>query len=230
MPQLVMVIDQKRCIGCHSCSIACKLENNLPKDMFYTRVYTNRVAYAGENELGMDEPEGSHVISGGGFVNTPDRRSLMLKYYTKGCQQCAKPLCVDACPYEATYKREKDGVVIVDYDKCIGCGQCVTACPYNARVSVTGDEEYYKGAQDTPVGGQGIPPHKKNTVEKCTFCSHRLDAGLKPACIEACPARARFIGEEDNPSNEIYPMLNGAREKECLLPEKNTEPSVYFLK
>ncbi len=233
MSQLVMVIDKKRCIGCHSCTIACKMENNMPKGMSYTNVYTNKVPLRGEAQQPMDHPAGTR-LNNGDFVNKPGAMTLTMDYYTKACQHCENPPCVTACPFDATYKEESNGLVVIDYNKCVGCDLCLTACPFDARMHINEDVPYHEGTQDTPVGGQLIPPHKGTTVEKCTFCKHRVDIGEQPACIEACSARARFFGQKDNPSNEIYDMLNdGTREIEQFFQDvqaaKDAGPNVFIL-
>ena len=202
-----MLIDMKRCTGCHTCSMACKVENNLPDGNWWSRTLT-----LGGKE--MDTPSGV-------FPNTT------LQYMTLACQHCEKPACVDVCPVEATWKREEDGVVIQDYDLCIGCGECISACPYDGVRLMNSDEPRYQ--LDFAVGGCGVPTHRKNTVEKCTFCSHRLEENLDPFCIAVCPSRARHFGDLNNPGSHVSILLN--KRPNCqYLEEKRTKPSVFFLK
>ncbi len=201
----VMLIDIKRCIGCHTCAIACKSGNNLPDDVWWNRVLT----HGGKT---MDTPHGE-------FPN------LQMQYMTLSCQHCENPSCVKACPTGATYKRE-DGVVMQDYDKCIGCRMCIMACPYTViRTYNEKEPEYYL---DFPVGDAGVPVQQKGTVSKCTFCFHKLEKGLEPNCIEVCPAKARFFGDAEDPDSEVSKLLK-TRKYTQLLVDKGTKPSLYYL-
>ncbi|MFV0453267.1 MAG: sulfate reduction electron transfer complex DsrMKJOP subunit DsrO [Propioniciclava sp.] len=204
--RLGMVIDTQRCIGCHTCAIACKAENNLPDGVWWNRVLT-----VGGDE--MDTPAGT-------FPN------VTMSFLTLACQHCENPPCVKACPVGATYKREEDGIVVQDYDKCIGCRYCVAACPYTGVRQFNWESpEYY---QDFAVGDRDVPAHQTGVVEKCTFCSHRLARGEEPACVEVCPARARAFGDLNDPESPVSELLR-TRSHFTLLPEKETKPSVYFL-
>jgi molybdopterin-containing oxidoreductase family iron-sulfur binding subunit len=201
----VMVVDIKRCIGCHTCAIACKSGNNLPNDVWWNRVLT----FGGKD---MDTPHGK-------FPN------LQKKYLTLACQHCENPACVKACPAEATYKRE-DGVVMQDYDKCLGCRLCIMACPYDSvRIYNEDSPEYY---MDFPVGDAMVEPQQKGTVSKCNFCVDRIDTGLSPNCVDVCPAKARFFGDVEDPESEVYKLLKANKHTQ-LLADKGTKPSVYFL-
>ncbi|MFB0593687.1 sulfate reduction electron transfer complex DsrMKJOP subunit DsrO [Aeromonas hydrophila] len=123
------------------------------------------------------------------------------------CNHCAEPACLDVCPTGATFQRD-DGIVVVNNDWCVGCGYCVQACPYDAR----------------------FINHETNTADKCTFCAHRLEAGLLPACVESCVGEARIIGDLNDPKSRISRLL---REHEpalkVLKPEANTQPRVFYL-
>lgn len=203
--RLGMVIDSKRCIGCHTCAMACKVENNLPDKNWWNRVVT-----IGGDE--MDSPAGTYP-------------NLSMATITVACQHCENPACVKACPVGATYKRD-DGVVIQDYDKCIGCRMCMAACPYTGvRVF---NWEKPKHTIEFAVGDVDVPEHQKHVVEKCTLCAHRLAKGLQPACVEVCPGRARHFGDFNDPESEVSQLLL-KRAHFQLLPEKETNPSVYFL-
>jgi molybdopterin-containing oxidoreductase family iron-sulfur binding subunit len=200
-----MAIDLTGCIACHACSIHCKSNNNLPNGILWNKVTTDGGAY-------MDTARGTY----------PD--NLTRIYYPTSCQHCDAPACMAVCPAEAIGKRE-DGIVTQDNDKCIGCKLCIEACPYQVRVFYEEDPEY---VVDFPLGDWDAPTHKANTVEKCTFCVHRLDRGDKPACMEHCPGRARYWGDIDDPSSEISQFLEGKNVTK-LLEDKGTEPNVYFV-
>lgn len=205
--RLGMLIDTARCIGCDTCAVACKTENNLPDGVWWNRVWT-----VGGAE--RDTP-------GGTFPNN------FLSFLTVACQHCDNPPCVPVCPTGATYKREEDGVVLVDYDKCIGCGACVEACPYDG-VRKRNDEDL-KYATGFQVGHINVQQAEPATVSKCTFCTQRLDEGRLPACVEVCPVRARFFGDLDDPESEVSQKLR-ERDSFTLHPEAGTKPSVHFLK
>ncbi len=200
------VIDKQRCIGCHTCSVACKIENNIPDDVWWNRILTE----------GGDEMD----IPAGDFPNTT------ISYLPVNCQHCENPACVKVCPVGATYKDLETGIVRQDYDKCIGCRMCMAACPYTGVRSFNWEEPRYTLGMD--LGSANSPKHQKHTVEKCTMCWHRVAEGEEPACIVACPGRARFWGDFDDPSSEVSTLIRG-REHAQLLSEEGTNPSVYYL-
>ena len=201
MTRYGMVIDLDRCVGCHSCTVACRQENATPPGIRWTAV------------VQVDEGEYPHV-----------RRSFI----PRGCMHCASPPCVDVCPSGASYKRA-DGVVLVDQSCCIGCKACMVACPYGARHYVDRPAVYFPGGV-TPFE-QIRPPdqHSEGTVGKCTFCAHRLDAGLQPACINTCPTKARYFGDLEDPTSEVYRLSRDPRASQPS-PEWGTDPSVYYLR
>ena len=201
-----MVIDTKRCIGCHGCTVACKVENNVPDDIVWNRILTN----GGES---MDTPAGIY----------PD---LNMSFTPVNCQHCDNPACVKVCPVGATYKDEETGVVRQDYDKCIGCRMCMAACPYTGVRSFNWEEPKY--SVDFAVGDADAPAHQKHVVEKCTMCWHRQAKGLQPACIEVCPGHARYFGDLNDTESEVFRLLR-EREYKQLLPSEGTSPSVYYL-
>ena len=207
MSRYGFVIDTRRCVGCNYGTMACKVENNLPEGTFWSRALTD----GGEVEY---TPSGEY----------PD--GLSMSFLTLACQHCENPACVKVCPVGATYKDPETGVVRQDYDKCIGCRMCMSACPYNGVRSFNWEEPAYH--LDFPVGDQDVAPHQKHVVEKCTFCWHRLAKGLAPACVEACSARARIFGDASDPDSEVSRKLR-ERPAMRLLEDRETEPSVYFL-
>jgi Fe-S-cluster-containing dehydrogenase component len=120
------------------------------------------------------------------------------------CHHCDRPPCVGVCPTGASH-RDEGGIVLVDPRKCTGCKACIAACPYNARFV-----------------------HPEGYVDKCTFCIHRIDKGLKPACAEVCPTRCIHFGDIDDTSSEVSNLLK-SRRWENLIPEAGTKPQLYFL-
>ena len=223
MARLVMLVDTKKCTGCHTCVFACRLENNLPNNIWWNTTITGTPDKPDE-KIAMDNPTGRYV-SKGGLVMDKSKGiiPLMINYYTKACQHCAKPACLDVCPTKATFVRS-DGIVNVDTELCIGCNACIDACPYDVRRYNATDEKY--GLNFT-VGSRGIT-HKPDTVDKCNLCSHLIDKGKQPSCVTNCPLNARKIGDLDNPKSEIAQILKERKFKQ-LRPEAGTKPSVYFL-
>ena len=134
-----------------------------------------------------------HVLPSGSIVFVP-----------KQCNHCDNPPCVKPCPTGATYKN-KDGLVLLDPEKCIGCGACIVSCPYGAR--------YFN-----PLTG---------AADKCTFCSHRIYTGRLPACVEACPTRARVFGDLNDPNSEIRKLVDKIPTK-VLKPETGAKPEIYY--
>lgn len=123
------------------------------------------------------------------------------------CNHCDNPPCVPVCPVQATFQRE-DGIVVVDADRCVGCAYCVQACPYDAR----------------------FINDRTQVADKCTFCAHRLEAGLLPACVESCVGGARIIGDINDPDSQISQMIAEHRDAlKVLQPDKNTVPHVFYL-
>lgn len=206
MAHLGIVVDMKNCIACHACAVACKVENNIPDGIWWNRIFTDGGA-------SKDTPAGKYP-------------NLNMDNYAVACQHCENPACVRSCPVGATYKDPDTGVVRQDYDRCIGCRMCMAACPYTGVRSFNWEEPRYAIGQD--MGDASVPKHQKHVVEKCTMCWHRLAQGLQPACIEVCPARVRYFGDLDDPESEVSRLLN-QREHIQLLPEKGTNPSVYYL-
>jgi len=203
MTRLGMVIDLKTCVGCHSCTAACKSTNGTPPDIFFARVH--------EREVG----------------EYPDARREFLPVL---CNHCDEPPCVEVCPTGASHRRP-DGIVAVDGDVCIGCRSCATACPYEHRHYVTPgllESGYFMG-QLTRYEEVQYKRWTSGTVIKCDFCMDRVDQGLKPACVDTCPAEARIFGDLSDPQSEPSRLLR-ERESFTLLPDAGTKPSVHYLK
>lgn len=195
-----VAVDLKRCTGCQACTMACKVENGTPRGVFWTRV--------------LEKEEGTYPFAYKVFM--PLR-----------CNHCDDPPCVSVCPTGASYQREKDNIVLVDQDKCIGCHSCVVACPYQARFIPENDDGYY-GAEKTPFE---IVRHREwqvGTAQKCTLCVHRIDQGQEPACVETCPPRALIFGNLNDPESEISELI---RSRSNFQPraELGTGPCVFYL-
>ncbi len=159
-------------------------------------------------------------------------------YFSRPCLHCQDAPCVEVCPVKATYVRE-DGLVMMDYDRCIGCRYCEIACPYDARKF-----NWEKRNDENPyVPTWGIPEverRPRGVVEKCTFCVHRIDQGLRlglepgvdldatPACVNICPVGARSFGDVLNPDSQVSQLIaNNPTIR--LRDELGTESSVYYL-
>jgi nitrate reductase beta subunit len=159
----------------------------------------------------------------GQFENT------FMMYLPRLCEHCLNPTCVAACPSGAIYKREEDGIVLIDQDKCIGCRACMTACPYAARfylrkgVLETGYHSERTAFEDTKWQW-----FTEGTVTKCTFCAHRVDEGLEPACVITCPTDARIFGDLDDPESKPSKLIRERNGKQPLA-ELGTNPSVYYV-
>jgi molybdopterin-containing oxidoreductase family iron-sulfur binding subunit len=214
-----MVIDTRRCVGCRACVVACKAENKTPPGVAYT------------------------VVLEGVLGNRPDDKPLFM---TKPCFHCENPPCVDVCPVGATFKRRQDGIVVVDYDRCIGCRYCMTACPYGARYFDYGDN-YAAQQPGSDFGSAPSPEYNQfrarqdgaspiGNVRKCTFCVHLQDErgrynkeeGRWPACAKTCTGHAIFFGDFNDPESEVSQLLC-QRQAVRLKEELGTNPNVYYL-
>ncbi|HAZ14771.1 MAG: hypothetical protein A2X86_22390 [Bdellovibrionales bacterium GWA2_49_15] len=215
-----MVIDTRRCVGCKSCTVACKAENKTPPGVFNNTVLTV-----------LDEKGGNEKPM----------------FMTRPCMHCENPPCVAACPVEgATYKRETDGIVVVNYDVCGGARECVAACPYGARTMDEG-KNYPAVAEKTAYCKVPSPEYNqfrtregeratKNVARKCTFCMHLQDskgrydkkAGRWPACTKTCPGHAIFFGDFYDSDSEVSKLLKTGKAIR-LKEEFKTEPNVYYL-
>lgn len=207
-------INLSKCNGNGKCVEACHRENNHDRDTNQSYI---RVLEMKKGSMSMDEANTTYDHA----VPADDRFYMPVQ-----CQQCDEPPCTSVCPVEATWK-EPDGIVVVDYDWCIGCRYCEAACPYHARrfnwkaptipaAEVNPDQGYLSNR----IRPQGV-------MEKCHFCLHRTRAGRLPACLEACPTGARVFGNLLDPNSEIRWILQQKRVF-VLKEELGTKPSFFY--
>ncbi|MFH1137868.1 MAG: 4Fe-4S dicluster domain-containing protein [Pseudomonadota bacterium] len=199
MKKYGMIIDLRLCIACNACTISCKAEHGSGPGVFWCKV--------------LEHESGTY----------PKVKRLFLPVL---CNHCENAPCEAACPTGATH-RTADGLVLIDYDRCMGCGACVLACPYDARTLVEEERFYFP---NTPLP-HGVDELRGQTgvVQKCTFCAERLDQGRVPACVEVCPTSCRVFGDLNDPSSEASKLRHGHN---CfrLLEDRKTEPSTYYIK
>ncbi len=188
MSQYAMVIDLAKCVGCHACAIACRAEWRVPAEEGYRRNWVKRIG-----------PE-----------KTPF--GMAYTFYPGLCNHCDQPVCVDVCPVDpvtrefvsangkrkkleikATFKEPFTGIVLIDKERCIGCGACVEACPYGAR--------YLDETLDEPK------------ADKCTFCFERISAGQEPACVQTCIADARIFGDLKDPNSKVSQLVKAGSKR-----------------
>jgi molybdopterin-containing oxidoreductase family iron-sulfur binding subunit len=209
-------LDLSRCIGCRRCVYACVEENNQSRD---PQVQWIRV-------LQMDKESGVDFSHADPYYQPSEVPQEGHFYVPVSCQQCRNPPCTKTCPTGATYT-EPDGIVVVDYDWCIGCRCCMAACPYGARHFNWGEPTIPKGALNPHMHVLGNRPRPKGVVEKCTFCIQRARAGRYPACVEVCPVGARKFGNLLDPDSEIRYIIEHKRVL-VLKEELQTMPKFFY--
>jgi Fe-S-cluster-containing dehydrogenase component len=222
MAKFVRVIDTARCFGCRSCVAACAVENHFTPEAPWNV---------------MVEYESGHYPN------------VARNFVTMNCMHCEQPSCKAACDaagFKAISKNEF-GVVLVDYEKCTGCGYCSTTCPYGVpQLNGAKVEQLYPGAEKTAYEKMGnlSPLHRKkaNTVEKCTFCWHKLEKAVSsgkidqigkvpeftPTCDLVCPVNARIFGDIDDPKSAVSVYVSKKKATQ-LKKEFGTEPQVYYV-
>jgi tetrathionate reductase subunit B len=195
------LINTYKCIGCGMCVQACKLENKVPAKFFRTWVERYLIAESGDESV-VDSPNGAVA----GFLPEVTRLNITKGFFVpKMCNHCQNTPCVQVCPVGASYLTE-EGIVLVDFKHCIGCGYCVQACPYGSRF---------------------INP-QTHTADKCTWCYHRISRYMLPACVQACPVKARRFGNLKDPNDEVRRIIATER-VDVLQPTLLTKPKCYYL-
>lgn len=206
--RLGLVIDLDVCVGCHACVVVCKEWNTGGKN----------AALSDQNPYGS-KPSGSFLNRIHSYEVQPDRmqqafevEGARLVHFPKSCLHCDDAPCVPVCPTGASYKRGEDGIVLVDEDKCIGCGLCAWACPYGAR------------ELDLAAG----------VMKKCTLCVDRIynetfeEVDRVPACVRTCPTNARHFGDLGDPNSAVSQLV-AERGGMDLMPEQGTRPVNKYL-
>jgi molybdopterin-containing oxidoreductase family iron-sulfur binding subunit len=212
--RLAMLIDPSKCPeGCQDCLNACNLTHNIPKidDPRHEIKWIWKEPFL--NAFAVPHDEARYVSE-----NYAPKQIPVL------CNHCDNPPCVRVCPTKATFKRESDGIVMMDYHRCIGCRYCMAACPYGSRSFNYIDPRDHLPAEPA----SDFPTRTKGVVEKCNFCAERLAKGLKPACVDACKNAALFFGDINDPATDVSALLKGGftiRRK----PELGTLPMVYYI-
>ncbi|UJF17040.1 4Fe-4S dicluster domain-containing protein [Vibrio sp. SS-MA-C1-2] len=222
-----MVIDTQKCVGCAGCIFACKTENNTDPD----KNWCDKI-----------------ITTEGQYPN------VKFEYTSTMCNHCSDAPCIANCPKDALYKDEND-LTLFDSDKCIGCKSCMSHCPYNVihfNEEATGSSWNNKqpllpqgvfsavemrkttGEEYSPFGNPETesvyPLHRpKNTIEKCTFCAHRVRAGVNPACVDACPSGARVVGDLDDINSEVSQLIKKYNAKP-LNPDLNIGEKVFYIR
>jgi Fe-S-cluster-containing dehydrogenase component len=210
-------LDLSRCIGCRRCVYACVKENN--QSRVNPQLQWIRVIRLKKGSL-INLENAEH------YYNPETVPEPGFMYMPVQCQHCENPPCVRVCPVQATWK-EPDGIVVVDYNWCIGCRYCIAACPYKGRVFNWAEPNIPVEELNTDVHYLGNRPRMKNVVEKCTFCVQRVRNGRYPACVEACPTGTRKFGNLLDPNSEIRYLIENKRVFR-LKEDLNTEPKFYY--
>jgi len=213
-PRWGMVMDLRKCIGCRACTVACKAENDVSLGRFRTVVQENTY---------------------GTFPNTKKGFLPTMCNHCEGNEKDKIPPCIKSCPeypgdrakfttpdgktiryrQGATYKRP-DGVVLIDKEKCIGCGKCIDSCPYGVRSF----DPFTKAGKDP----------SKQAADKCDLCVHRLDNGLEPSCSNTCQGRARVFGDLNDPSSQVAMLVKEHNLADnVLLKDEGTKPHVFYI-
>ena len=227
MTRYAMIINLHDCVGCGMCDIVCKIENEVPQGVFLSH----------------------HVAEMTGKFPKP-----RYSYRPIMCNHCANPACAKVCPTGAIYKDET-GLTVIESSKCIACGACAPACPYNAITpapentaasdlgdvktllkdcTANGSEIQEAVKKDYPMHDPALDEYDLPLITpgaalKCQMCKHLVYHGDVPRCVEACPAGARIFGDEEDIYGEIH-QLKEMYDASVLMPEEGTEPHVYYIR
>ncbi|MDD3312087.1 4Fe-4S dicluster domain-containing protein [Pseudodesulfovibrio sp.] len=183
--QLAMLIDAAKCIDCKACVLACKVANEVPDGQWRNWI----------------KPADAAPAPG------PAPRAKA-RFQPGACMHCEKPTCVEACPTGATYKDPATGEVVIDETLCIGCGNCIPACPYDAR----------------------FRNELTRKADKCNYCPERRAAGLAPACVDTCPTKARVFGDINDPGSDAGALyLRNQARLTRVAAKTDTRPNMYYL-
>lgn len=207
-----MVIDPQKCLrkeGCKDCINACNQVHNVPQ--FPDAQHEVKWIWKEPFEHAFPDQENPYTAE-----------ALKEKPVLVFCNHCDNPPCVRVCPTKATWKRE-DGIVMMDWHRCIGCRYCVAACPYGSRSFNWSDPRPRIKELDP-----NFPTRTMGVVEKCTFCDERLARGQQPACVESCPEKAMVFGNLEDPASEVRALLKD-RYSLRRKPELGTQPEIYYI-
>ncbi len=197
-----MVVDLRKCRkDCRACLVACRAENNVAfhDDPRWDIHWIKKVRIKSDTR-----------------ATTAEKPVILL------CNHCERPPCAQVCPVQATYRR-KDGIVIVDHHRCIGCRYCMVACPYGER--------YFNYKENPGWPKRERPRRAHGVTESCTLCAHRLDAGQKPACQEACAAvgaNVITVGDLNDPESEVSKLI-AENQTTRIREDLGTEPKVFYI-
>ena len=206
MARWVMVVDLRKCIGCGDCQQVCEDINKLPHGANWRQVSSEKVEKASGKRLSIP----------------------------RSCMHCEDPPCLKVCPSRATHQRH-DGIVEIDYDRCLGCGSCIVACPYGARSILEADLL----TVDTKAQGNGSLD-RIGICTKCNFCLKRLEKGIEkglqpgldseatPMCVRCCISEALYFGDAEDPKSTVSQMISENKVKR-LGEDIGTKPSVYYI-
>jgi len=211
MTRWAMVVDLTRCIGCKSCISACSLANAVSEGLWRKL-----------DELEAPKP--------------PERQRI---FATRSCMHCEDPPCKKVCPTGATIQRT-DGIVEIDYEKCVGCGYCIVACPYDARVIFRYRHSFQADTSLTQKSERKAYENREGVCTKCDFCVNRIENGRKknlkpgvdpeatPLCVATCSCGALSFGDLANPQSSISKLIKG-RNTIRIFDQLDTKPSVYYI-
>lgn len=211
--RLALIIDMQKCReqkNCKDCMEACHRVHNVPeiKDKHH------EIKWIWKESFEHAFPTQNHDYISDQEKNTP---SVIL------CNHCENPPCVGVCPTQATFRRETDGIVMMDFHRCIGCRYCMVACPYGAR-----SFNWKEAKPDIKEINIEFPVRSKGVVEKCNLCAERLAKNQIPACVESCKANAIIFGDLMDPNSEVRKILS-THDTIRRKPHLHTLPNVYYI-